>query len=145
MVALERLGAEPYDLMLLDLDMPRLAGYEVLTHARRQVATSTLPVIVLTGSSNSESEVEVIEHGADDYLRKPIDLAASSPEYTRPCAARRLRSSGERGDSGFQDAAFRWPLSRSGAHGCASPVCAVIAHPSPLHRTLADNGDHTRL
>ena len=73
LVALERLAAESYDLMLLDLDMPRLAGYEVLTHARRQVTTSTLPVIVLTGSSNPESEVEVIEHGADDYLRKPID------------------------------------------------------------------------
>ncbi len=73
LVALERLSAESYDLMLLDLDMPRLAGYEVLTHARRQVTTSTLPVIVLTGSSNPESEVEVIEHGADDYLRKPID------------------------------------------------------------------------
>jgi DNA-binding response OmpR family regulator len=73
LVALERLGTDEYDLMILDLDMPRLAGYEVLSHVRRQVSTSTLPVIVLTGTSNENAEIEVMERGADDYLSKPID------------------------------------------------------------------------
>jgi CheY-like chemotaxis protein len=71
--ALERLSAQPYDLMILDLDMPRLAGYEVLSHVRRQTSTAALPIIVLTGTSNANAEVEVIERGADDYLSKPID------------------------------------------------------------------------
>lgn len=53
--------------------MPRLAGYEVLGHVRRQLSTATLPVIVLTGTTNEHAEVELLERGADDYLSKPID------------------------------------------------------------------------
>jgi type II secretory ATPase GspE/PulE/Tfp pilus assembly ATPase PilB-like protein/ActR/RegA family two-component response regulator len=71
--ALEQLAGRPYDLMILDLDMPRLAGYEVLSHVRRQVSTAAMPVIVLTGTTNANAEAEVIERGADDYLSKPID------------------------------------------------------------------------
>jgi CheY-like chemotaxis protein len=73
LAAIEQLRARPFDLMVLDLDMPGLAGYEVLTHTRRQGSTATLPVIVLTGTERPDAEVEVIEHGADDYLRKPIN------------------------------------------------------------------------
>ena len=71
--ALERLAGQHYDVMILDLDMPRLAGYEVLSHVRRQTSTAALPVIVLTATSNAGAEVEVLERGADDYLSKPID------------------------------------------------------------------------
>jgi len=75
LAALERLATETFDLLILDLDMPGLAGYEVLSHVRRQISTATLPVIVLTGTTNPNAEIEVMERGADDYLTKPIDAS----------------------------------------------------------------------
>jgi type II secretory ATPase GspE/PulE/Tfp pilus assembly ATPase PilB-like protein/CheY-like chemotaxis protein len=72
--ALERLsgGAVP-DVVVLDLDMPRLGGREVLRRLRAEVATAGLPIIVLTGSDTEGLEVDLMEEGADDYIRKPID------------------------------------------------------------------------
>ena len=59
--------------MVLDLDMPRMSGAEVLERVRHDKATAALPVIVLTGSESSDTEVDIMERGADDYVRKPLD------------------------------------------------------------------------
>jgi type II secretory ATPase GspE/PulE/Tfp pilus assembly ATPase PilB-like protein/ActR/RegA family two-component response regulator len=73
---LERLtGPERYDLMVLDLDMPRLNGRDVLARVRGDVTTAALPVIVLTGSYHENLEVTLMEEGADDYIRKPLEPA----------------------------------------------------------------------
>lgn len=62
-----------YSLMILDLDMPNVGGREVLDRVRSAVATSGLPIIVLTGTKDPDAELELMEQGADDYVRKPID------------------------------------------------------------------------
>jgi two-component system response regulator TctD len=72
--ALDRLASpDDYALVILDLNMPKLDGCEVLSRLRSSVATAGLPVVVLTGSGDVETEVRLMEEGADDYLRKPID------------------------------------------------------------------------
>jgi CheY-like chemotaxis protein len=72
--ALRVLKADPdWDLMMLDLDMPLLDGRDVLRVLRASISTASLPVIVLTGSPDPDTESEVLELGADDYIRKPID------------------------------------------------------------------------
>ena len=72
--ALERLRArEPYSLVVLDLDMPHVDGREVVHALRNSAATAGLPVLVLTGTEGEESEVELMDAGADDYVRKPLD------------------------------------------------------------------------
>jgi DNA-binding response OmpR family regulator len=53
--------------------MPKMDGLEVLRRLRANVATAGLPVLVVTGSDQGEAEVAVMEAGADDYIRKPID------------------------------------------------------------------------
>jgi type IV pilus assembly protein PilB len=63
--------AEPVSLMILDLDMPRVTGLDVLKRIRADRSTAAMPVIVLTGSDSSEGAV--MDAGADDYIRKPID------------------------------------------------------------------------
>jgi type II secretory ATPase GspE/PulE/Tfp pilus assembly ATPase PilB-like protein len=68
-------GTERFDLLVLDLDMPRLGGREVLARLRAEVATAALPVIVLTGSDDQDLEVALMEAGADDYIRKPLEPA----------------------------------------------------------------------
>ncbi|NJD20195.1 MAG: response regulator, partial [Gemmatimonadetes bacterium] len=64
---------EGIDLMVLDLEMPILGGREVLRAVRASVSTAGLPVVVLTGTKDPGAEIEVMEEGADDYIRKPID------------------------------------------------------------------------
>jgi type II secretory ATPase GspE/PulE/Tfp pilus assembly ATPase PilB-like protein/CheY-like chemotaxis protein len=72
-LALLKLGSE-FDLVVLDLEMPAVGGREVLQHLRATVATASLPVIVLTGTGvGEETELELMDSGADDYLLKPID------------------------------------------------------------------------
>ncbi len=72
--ALERLAeGGGYALVILDLDMPRMGGREVLERLRSAAETARLPVVVLTGAESGEVEIELMERGADDYLRKPID------------------------------------------------------------------------
>jgi type IV pilus assembly protein PilB len=64
---------EHVDLMILDLDMPILGGREVLSSVRNSMTTAGLPVVVLTGTPDPEADIELMEQGADDYIRKPID------------------------------------------------------------------------
>lgn len=71
--ALEQIARDDYSLIVLDLSMPGVDGRQVLSQLRGSLTTAGLPVIVLTGSEAPETEIEVMERGADDYLRKPID------------------------------------------------------------------------
>jgi CheY-like chemotaxis protein len=73
-VAMERIAqSDAFALVILDLDMPRMGGREVLERLRSTAGTARLPVVVLTGTEAGEVEIELMERGADDYLRKPID------------------------------------------------------------------------
>jgi two-component system response regulator MtrA len=72
---LDRFRAEPFDLVLLDVMLPRLDGYEVARQIRR---TSTVPIVMLTARADTMDVVVGLEAGADDYVRKPFDL----PELT---------------------------------------------------------------
>lgn len=61
--------------VLLDLDMPGMDGYEVLRALRNDPATVNVPVIVLSGLQESSDKVQAFELGAMDYVTKPFDLA----------------------------------------------------------------------
>jgi two-component system response regulator MtrA len=68
---LERFRADPFELILLDIMLPRLDGYEVARQVRR---TSTIPIVMLTARGDTMDVVVGLEAGADDYVRKPFDL-----------------------------------------------------------------------
>ena len=61
------------DLLLLDLDMPEVNGYEVLTTVRSSSEYEHLPVIILTASSEPDDKLKALELGATDFLSKPVD------------------------------------------------------------------------
>jgi signal transduction histidine kinase len=71
--ALEMLGAQPFDVVLLDLIMPRMDGYQVLAQMRDDDALRRIPVIVISSADEIESIVRCIEMGATDYLTKPFN------------------------------------------------------------------------
>ncbi len=64
--------SNPYDLILLDLMLPRLPGVDVLKKLRQEKIYT--PVLVLTARDEKESVIELLNAGADDYLTKPFDL-----------------------------------------------------------------------
>jgi type IV pilus assembly protein PilB len=77
-LALDEVDRGAPDIMVLDLNLPRLDGYGVLSHLRARQATSALPVIVLTAKGDEDSEVRVFEYGASDFLTKPFRPRALS-------------------------------------------------------------------
>jgi adenylate cyclase len=72
--ALERVASDPIDLVLLDIVMPEMDGYEVCRALRADPATRFLPVVMITASGEQE-KVAAIEAGADDFIAKPFDQA----------------------------------------------------------------------
>ncbi len=66
-------GATP-DLIVLDLNMPKVNGLEVLQRIKEENSLSNVPVLVLTSSSAPEERQEAERLGVDRYLRKPFDL-----------------------------------------------------------------------
>lgn len=72
-LALEAVQAEAFDLVLLDIMMPRMNGYEVLEALKRDPLHKAIPVIVISAMDDLESVVRCIELGADDYLFKPFN------------------------------------------------------------------------
>ena len=77
-IALDEIDRSAPDIVVLDLNLPRLDGYGVLSHLRSRPQTATLPVIVLTAKGDEDSEVRVFEYGASDYLTKPFRPRALS-------------------------------------------------------------------
>jgi two-component system, cell cycle response regulator len=73
--ALERVKGNPPSVVLLDLQMPDIDGFEVLRRLKDSAATHNLPVIVLSGRTGSEDKVAAFDLGATDYVTKPCDMA----------------------------------------------------------------------
>jgi two-component system, OmpR family, response regulator QseB len=70
--ALQAVKSETFDLMVLDLGLPKMSGLEVLDHVRS--AGYKLPVLILTARETIEDRIKGLDAGADDYLTKPFDL-----------------------------------------------------------------------
>ncbi|MBA2290867.1 MAG: Flp pilus assembly complex ATPase component TadA [Gemmatimonadales bacterium] len=70
--ALEQVDRHAPDLVLLDLNLPNIDGYSVLTQLRSRALTRDLPVIVLTARGDEDNEVRVLGLGANDFLTKPF-------------------------------------------------------------------------
>ena len=73
--ALELMEREPPDLVLLDVMMPGMSGYEVCRKIRENPATAMVPVVMVTALDPGQERVKGIEAGADDFLTKPIHQA----------------------------------------------------------------------
>lgn len=71
--ALDLFLDEQPDVLLLDLQMPKLSGFEILTQLRRHQRYRDVPVIVLTSSADAEVKLNALHMGATDFLAKPVD------------------------------------------------------------------------
>ncbi len=71
--ALEKVFAEPPDVILLDIMMPKMDGYEVCNRLRKDSRTAHLPILIITALKDRAERLKGIRAGANDFLIKPID------------------------------------------------------------------------
>ncbi|MDH5332134.1 MAG: response regulator [Aquincola sp.] len=90
-VALEMLAREPFDLLLLDIAMPEMDGFQVLEHLAGDLRLRDLPVIVTSAVEGMDSVVRCIECGAEDYLTKPVNPVLLKARIGASLEKKRLR------------------------------------------------------
>ncbi len=72
--AIEKLHQQPPDLVLLDVQMPKMSGYDVCRKIKSDVFLRHIPVMLLTAQAGTTNKVIGLEQGADDYLTKPFEM-----------------------------------------------------------------------
>ena len=90
-VALEMLRNEPFDLALLDIEMPEMDGFQVLAEMHADLRLRDIPVIVTTSLEGVENIVRCIELGAEDYLNKPVNNTLLKARIGASLEKKRLR------------------------------------------------------
>jgi class 3 adenylate cyclase len=90
-VALEMLRREPFDLVLLDMEMPEMDGFQVLEQLVNDRKLRDLPVIVTSSLEGIDSVVRCIELGAEDYLSKPVNPVLLKARIGASLEKKRLR------------------------------------------------------
>lgn len=72
--ALAIIESQPVDVVVLDMGLPVMSGTDVVRALRGRPETLTLPILLMTGSGTSQSVIEGLDAGADDFLAKPVRL-----------------------------------------------------------------------
>jgi len=88
LVALEKIAARPPDVILLDVMMPKMDGFEVCRRLKKNPATAAIPILMVTALSDRKERLMGIEAGANDFLNKPVDvqdltLRVANAAYTK--------------------------------------------------------------
>lgn len=90
-VALEMLRREPFDLLLLDIEMPEMNGLQVMEQLKSDLQLRDLPVIVTSAIEGLDNVVRCIELGAEDYLHKPVNPVLLKARIGASLEKKRLR------------------------------------------------------
>jgi class 3 adenylate cyclase len=89
--ALEMMHARPFDLVLLDIEMPEMDGYQVLEIATADLKLRDIPIIITSALEELDSVVKCIEMGAEDYLTKPVNPVLLKARIGASLEKKRLR------------------------------------------------------
>ncbi|MEU4379997.1 ATP-binding protein [Micromonospora echinofusca] len=136
--ALEAIRRERPDLVLTDVMMPEVDGFELVRRLRRQADTRTLPVVVLSARAGGDASVEGLDLGADDYVVKPF--AAADLIARIRATLHGARSRGDRRDDSTPDARGGTTDAHGGAPGrqdvpagppTGDAVATEVPHPAP--------------
>jgi adenylate cyclase len=90
-LALEMLRSKPFDLVLLDIEMPEMDGYQVLERVTSDLKLRDIPIIMTSSLEALDSVVKCIEMGAEDYLTKPVNPVLLKARIGASLEKKRLR------------------------------------------------------
>jgi adenylate cyclase len=90
-LALERLRSHPADLVLLDIEMPEMNGYETLEALRADPRLRDVPIVMMSSVDEVDSVARCVEMGAEDYLFKPVNAVLLRARVTASLEKKRLR------------------------------------------------------
>ena len=79
----ERAGSDPPAVMLLDINLPRVGGLDVLSRVRSDPRTRLVPVVMLTSSDEERDRMRSYESGCNSFVRKPLDFAEFAQTVAR--------------------------------------------------------------
>jgi signal transduction histidine kinase len=129
--ALDAILADPPDVVVTDVMMPRLDGFGLLTALRAEPATATIPVIVVSARAGEESSVEGLDLGADDYLVKPFSARELVARVRVNLELARLRADAGR-VSALEEVRSR--VITTVSHELRTPVTAIYGAARTLDR-----------
>jgi response regulator RpfG family c-di-GMP phosphodiesterase len=143
--AVRRVGLARPDLVVLDVDLPRRSGIEILEEIRGQASFESLPIILISSNSSSEAKLQGLRSGADDYIAKPfsprelilrirriLDRVEEATDLTRK--VRSLEGQVARGEKALEEsrASMRRRLFRVGSVLTALQEVGQARHPDDL-------------
>ena len=134
--ALASARATPPDLIILDIMMPGMDGYEVIQHLKEDPVTHEIPVIFVTAMGEEEDETCGLELGAVDYIRKPFSMPIVKARIRTHLSLRLAQAELEMQNEALREAArLREDVERMSRHDLKTPLTCVISAP-PLLRML---------
>jgi signal transduction histidine kinase len=142
--ALEKVLSESPDVVLLDVMMPGMDGFEVCRRLRDDPRTSTLPVVMVTALQETEDRVRALEAGADDFLTKPVDSVEVVARVRSLLRVKRGRDELEKSYADLKRAeSLRDDLSEMLVHDLRTPLTTLLGplqmlegeHFGPLNET----------
>ena len=137
--ALAQIRRDPPDLLVTDVMMPGLDGFELLRELRADARTRELPVIMLSARAGEEAAIEGLEAGADDYLPKPFsgrELVARVRAHLEMAQVRRQAADELRAKSDRLEEALAQLLRSQQLIAAQRDILALIAGGAPLERSL---------
>ena len=141
--ALARLSENPIDLVISDLDMPEMNGYELTETIRNRSSTRMLPVIVITGSDHSDAVEAAFAAGATNFLAKPINwpLFSHAVKFVLRASsdAKALKTARDQAEAG---ARFKDSLMSVMSHELRTPLNAIIGFGQLLEEQFEREADY---
>lgn len=107
--ALDMIGDEHFDMVLLDVMIPELNGIEVLAAIRKEFGPAELPTIMVSSKDDSEIIVEALQLGANDYITKPVDFPVALARIQTHLAHRQVKMA-------LKESEERYALALAGAN-----------------------------
>lgn len=133
--AMERLEADSFDLVLLDVNLPDMDGFEALARMRKR--WDDLLVVMMTGDATIESAVEALKSGAHDYLRKPIHIEELRKTIKYALEHRELDRARRRSEIALRESESRF---RALVENSLIGICIIqknrIIYQNPVNRSL---------
>ncbi len=143
--ALQVVGTDAPDLLLLDVMMPRMNGLEVCQRLRANRATRLLPIIMVTALNALDDRVEALEQGADDFVSKPINKIALLAKVRSILRVKSLQDELERTNEQLvRMQRFKESMTQMVVHDMKNPLSGIMGNVQ-LIQIQKDNLDSVRL